>query len=190
MANYVGSSLSERQHTQLKLFRDWLATEARTGGGIGPNEVARLERRHITDSLLFARMLPDVDEIWDLGSGVGLPGIPLAILLPATRFRLLDRSGRQVDLIKRAVRVLDLEDVVVEQVDVTKLSDHNEAMVSRATIPPDRALQIVKSMLTPGGIAVFGGSWVTEPAHQGWETVEVGREILDQPVWFLIMRRQ
>jgi len=172
-------------------FRKWLATEAVDAGGLGPHEIPRLDRRHLTDSLLFSLLLPvDTNEVTDLGSGVGLPGIPLAILRPETQFRLIDRSQRRVDLMRRVVRVLSLPNVVVVQTDIEHLEDEVELIVSRATLPPQRAFTLVEKLLTPTGTAILGGSWTSEPRYTGWDSVDVGGEVLDQPVWLLIIRRR
>jgi 16S rRNA (guanine527-N7)-methyltransferase len=172
-------------------FREWLASEAIQAGGLGPNEDLRIDRRHISDSLLFARLLPvETPEVVDLGSGVGLPGIPLAIMRPETRFRLIDRSQRRVGLMKRAVRILGLPNVEIALQDIEQLASNIDFIVSRATIPPQHALGLFEGLLTTGGTAVLGGSWTTKPSHDKWETVEVGTEVLDQAVWLLIIHRR
>ena len=183
--------LSKEQMTLLSTYQDWLASEAFTSGGIGPGEVDRLEIRHIGDSLLFATVFDDDPvSVWDLGSGVGLPGIPLGILLPNTQFHLLDRSGRRVDLANRAVRILGLDNVSIETTDIELLSGTVDVLVSRASLPPERLAIIAKKTLVPGGLAVIGGSWEQRPSHPEWETVEIPPDPLDQPVWLLMMRRQ
>ena len=63
------------------------------------------------------------DEVLDVGTGVGLPGIPLAILFPETMVTLLDRGGRRVRLLHRAVRVLGLPNVVIAQGDAFAVAD-------------------------------------------------------------------
>lgn len=191
IAESTGFSLEESQIERLVKYRDWLATEAVKTGAIGPEETTRLDIRHIGDSLLFSRFIADdTPEVWDLGSGAGLPGIPLSILHPETQFVLIDRSERRVDLMRRVTRVLELENVEVAHVDISDLDGSVGLIVSRATIPPDRAYPLVEPLLSPDGTAVFGGSWSSRPHHRGWETVEVGTEVLDQPVWLLIMRRR
>ena len=152
-------------------------------------EADRLHDRHIADSLLFATLLEQPDRVVDLGSGAGLPGIPLAVMLPETQFVLLDRSGKRVDLMRRAKRILELENVEVVQGEIDGLSQPMPALVSRATLPPDRARPVLWPLLEPGGRAVLGGSWVVAPKHEGFETVSVESKILDRTIWLLIMRR-
>lgn len=182
-------SCAPSQIELLTRFRDWLGTEAVIGGGIGPAEVDRLDRRHVADSLLFLFGLGRESDVLDVGSGVGLPGIPLAIAQPDTRYRLLERSGRRTTLAKRAVRVLDLENVEVIQGDFAKWHRDETVIVSRAALRPQRMKAVLERVLAPGGVAVLGGSWSSPPDEPGYETKEVGAEILDQPVWILMMRR-
>jgi 16S rRNA (guanine527-N7)-methyltransferase len=172
-------------------YRDWLVSEGQRAGGIGPGEADRVDHRHLGDSLLFASQLPaDIDIVWDLGSGVGLPGIPLAICLPETEFALIDRSGRRCQLMQRVIRILDLRNCHVEQAEVENLTGRTGAIVSRAFLPPDDLAAMVRRHLDPGGVAVIGGSWRERPTHQDWTTVEIPADALDQTIWLLIMRRQ
>ena len=191
LASQLGLDLSEEQYRQLAEFRDWLAREAVPAGGLGPSEIDRLEGRHIADSLLFVAgfsVLPS--RIRDLGSGVGLPGIPLAIAYPEVDFELIDRSGRRLDLMRRACRILDLPNVSVVSCDIERVEGTTPGIVSRASLSPQRMAQVANRQLEVGGVAVMGGSWAEEPRYEDWETKEVVVPVLDQVVWLLIMRRQ
>ena len=191
IAATVGVDLDGAQFSALRRYKEWLIAEAIPAGGLGPDEAERIDERHIGDSLLFARGVPQATgEVGDVGSGVGLPGIPLAILWPSLEFRLIDRSGRRIDLLRRAVRVLGLENVEVAQADAGNFAGRFDVLVSRATIPPDQAFPLFRSLLKPGGVAVMGGSWRQEPVWDDWDALEVGGDVLDHPVWLLIMRRR
>lgn len=190
-ARFAGLELDDRQANLVERYGAWLATEAASAGGIGPSEPDRIERRHLADSLLFASELPaSAGEVWDLGSGVGLPGIPLAIALPEKEFVLIDRSGRRVDLMRRAIRVLDLENCSVRQAEVEDLEGGPQAIVSRASLTPDVMRHHAEKLLGPGGTVVMAGSWQDRPEHEGWTTVEIPQHVFDQTVWLLIMRRE
>lgn len=190
-ASYAGLNLDRSQSDLLQRYGEWLATEGESAGGIGPSEIERIDRRHLADSLLFATVLPaNCEEVWDLGSGVGLPGIPLAIAQPDTRFTLIDRSGRRVDLMRRAIRVLGLQNCRALEGDIRKLEGPVDTIVSRASIPPGELGRIVTRLLHPKGVAVAAGSWLERPEVEGWETVEIPQDVLDQTVWLLMMRRE
>ena len=189
MAEETGHRLDPTQLETLKTYRGWLLEEAVVAGGIGPNEVDRLDTRHIADSLLFATPLPlGVGQIVDLGSGVGLPGVPLAILFPQASVTLVERSRRRVDLMRRAIRLLRLENVQVRHGEIADLNQQYEVVVSRAVLSPDNAQDVMRRLMTVDGIGVLGGSWANRPIYAGWETKEILSKKLDHRLWLLIMR--
>ncbi len=74
--------------------------------------------RHILDSLTLLPLLqdlPDGARVIDVGSGGGLPGIPLAIVLPCLRFALLEATGKKAEFLRRVARDLNLSNVEVLQ---------------------------------------------------------------------------
>ncbi|HEX5695086.1 MAG TPA: RsmG family class I SAM-dependent methyltransferase, partial [Acidimicrobiia bacterium] len=157
---------------------------------LGPNEVDRVDNRHIGDSLLFAAGFSEQPaQILDVGSGVGLPGIPLAVVMPDTEFHLLDRSRRRVDLMRRATRILDLSNVEVIHGDIAEWTRPMDGIVSRASLSPETAVTVFARLLKPHGAAVVGGSWAAKPDVVGFEPLEVPATVLDQTVWLLIMRQ-
>jgi 16S rRNA (guanine527-N7)-methyltransferase len=188
--NWVGSSLNSRQWEQLQTFVEWLKAEAVGAGGLGPNEAVRVWTRHVADSLAFAFAWREVT-----GSGVGLPGIPLAVLWPDTLVTLLDRSGRRIDLARRATRLVKLANVDIQQGEVDGQRPGWEAVVSRAVFAPDRAMRAANALLAPSGIAVIGlrGKAATsdlssKPAGgRSVSTVALPPTVLDGPVSLLIM---
>lgn len=89
---------------------------------------------------------------------------------------------------RRAIRILRLENVTVERGDIEAMNPGTMCLVSRATMPPQR-IDSLRRLLLPGGLAVVGGSWVAPPEVPEWETVAVPEAVLDRPVWLLKMRR-
>lgn len=193
VAAELGRGLSPAQSDVLLAYRDWLAEEAIPAGVLGPAESDRLDDRHIADSLLFLHGWSrdgEPETIWDLGSGAGLPGIPLAILLPDSRVKLVERSRKRSALLRRAMRVLGLDNVEIEETDIESVTGTTPMIVSRASLRPDRLSPVVVDHLVPGGVAVIGGSWVSRPTEvpPGWEVKEIPPDSLDRSVWLLIMR--
>jgi 16S rRNA (guanine527-N7)-methyltransferase len=159
VSKWLGEPLSSDQTFSLHRYVDWLLSEALPSGGIGPEEAPRVWDRHICDSLAFARAWCDEPGPRlgvDVGSGVGLPGIPLAILWPTSRWTLLDRSGRRSDLLRRAVRVLDLANVAVVHGTYEEHRGAYEAVVARGVRAPAILAEGIAHLLAPGGRAVFG----------------------------------
>jgi 16S rRNA (guanine527-N7)-methyltransferase len=84
-------------------------------GFLGPREEERLWERHLNDALgLAAIRRPKPEERWaDLGSGAGLPGLPLAVAYRATAFTLIDAQRRRADWVAGTVAKLGLTSVAV-----------------------------------------------------------------------------
>lgn len=172
--------------SRLEEYGDWLATEAIAAGGLGPKEAVRVLDRHIVDSLLFAGVWSGVGDVLDIGSGVGLPGIPLAIVAPDRHFVLLDRSGRRVELARRALRILSLDNVDVVHGDIATTDWSSYAVVSRASLSPDRLRMKAETDGPPRELLV-AGSHIATPTVSGFEIAKIPTEILDRPVWILRM---
>ena len=196
---WLGLALAEAQWNQLERFADWLREEAIGAGGLGPHEADRIWERHLADSMAFACGWAECKapaRLLDVGAGVGLPGIPLAILWPDTMVTLLDRAGRRIDLAGRAVRVLGLRNIEVRQGDVFAEPRLWESAVFRAVLTPERAMQAADTVLRQSGMAVIGlrgrSRLTTEfgaktPINRPIRMVDIPSEVLDAPASFLIM---
>lgn len=178
--------VSAQLRPHFEAYADWLTTEAAVAGGIGPDEGGRVLERHVVDSLLFAGVWSGEGDVLDVGSGVGLPGIPLAIAAPDRHFVLLDRSGRRVALAKRALRILSLENVEVVHGDLERVDWSRHVVVSRASLSP-HALRMRAEALGPPRELLVAGSHLAAPEVPGFDSVEIPAEILDRPVWILRM---
>jgi 16S rRNA (guanine527-N7)-methyltransferase len=178
-------------------FGRWLADEGVAAGGVGPLEASRIVDRHLADSLVFARVWgPTPSRVLDVGTGVGLPGIPLAITHPHTTFTLLDRSGRRCRLARRATRVLGLPNVSVEQGDVEREARTWPVVLFRASLPPVQALAVGAPLLLDDGCAVVALSRTSRPAAvppappgTTVDVVQTDPGVLDSPAWLLRMRK-
>ncbi len=191
-AKWTGVSLTQGEMDLLTAYRSWLAGEAIPAGGLGPNEGHRLWERHVADSLLFGSGLGEGKLCLDIGSGVGLPGIPLAISHPQAHFDLVDKSGRRCDLLRRAIGVLGLRNCSVIHSDVAQLERTYPFVVSRAAMPADQLLIHVKHLLEQGGIANISvsrtGDWksgVCPPTGIGLSRISVPHRVLDTGVQLL-----
>jgi len=195
-AAWVGTPLLPPQVESLHRYVDWLQVEAVEAGGLGPSEPDRIWTRHIADSLTFAIGTRDrCSTALDVGSGVGLPGIPLAILLPHCFFTLLDRSGRRCHLLGRAGRILALPNIEVVHGALTDVVDRFDLVTLRGSLTLIEAMDQVPRVVSPGGIGVFGLSHgardrpegLATAQDAGWEMVEIPYEILDSPARLLRM---
>ncbi|MEN8112834.1 MAG: RsmG family class I SAM-dependent methyltransferase [Actinomycetota bacterium] len=197
VATYVGLTLEPAQLSRLVQYAEWIEEEAIPAGGVGPQERDRLVDRHVADSLAFAagwRKPPG--SLLDIGSGVGLPGIPLAITHPETNVTLLDRAERRCRLARRAVRVLGIDNVVVKNGDEQSVAGGWDAIVFRASLEPDEALRTAAPLLAPGAVAVVGLSRTSRPERlpsppeeTAVDLIEIPAGVLDSPAWLLRMTR-
>ena len=89
--------------------------EAVQRGFLGPRERERLWERHLDDAFgLAAIRRPEPEERWaDLGSGAGLPGLPLAVAYRATSFTMIDARRRRLEWIESTAAQLHLTNVTV-----------------------------------------------------------------------------
>ena len=89
--------------------------------------------KHILDSLVVSPYLQG-DRFIDVGTGPGLPGLPLAIINPSKQFVLLDSLGKRISFIRNAIRELGLTNVipVLSRVEEYQPEDKFDGVLSRA----------------------------------------------------------
>lgn len=196
--------LTDRGRAQLETYVGFLAGDGVAGGGIGPHEIDRLFDRHIADSLTFVAAAeldrtvahPPDTTVLDVGSGVGLPGIPIGIVRPSWEVTLIDRSQRRTDLANRAIRMCGLENVRAVTGDATRLESPFDVVTFRASLTLDAALGTLPGVLGTGGLSIFALSRRADrpsnveevtnrhPAYR-CEVVDGSNGILDTPAWLL-----
>jgi len=125
--------------------------------------------KHILDSLAPLNIICGLFKdrasfkVADIGSGAGLPGIPLAVCLPNAAFTLVERMGRRAGFLRDAVAVLGLTNVAVEEAEMEKIATAVEnsfdLIVFRAFKPLDSALlKGLFALLKPSGfLAAYKG---------------------------------
>ena len=159
----------ERLLDYVELLARWNATFNLTA----VRDPAEMIDRHLLDSLAIARYVRG-DSLIDLGTGAGLPGIPLAILEPSRQHVLVDSNGKKARFLREAVRALDLANVRVEQARV------EDVRGTYATVTA-RAFASLADMLTLGGhLLAADGVWL---AMKG---LLKGDEVLALPAGFRI----
>lgn len=130
-------------------------------GFLGPREGTRLRERHLNDGLGLARLrAPGAGERWvDLGSGAGLPGLPLAASFPNTAFTLVDAQQRRLDWVGRTAARLGITNVTTVH---TRLEDfaHGpereqfDVATARALGPLSVVAELGLPLLRVGGLLI------------------------------------
>jgi 16S rRNA (guanine527-N7)-methyltransferase len=134
---------------------------------VAPRDVERFRARHVEDALRALPLLHGLPpgHAVDVGSGVGVPGIPLALAQPGRHWRLLEPRRRRAAFLEEVVRELGLDcDVLAlraEEAARRPQLQRHVAATARAVAPPERAWLLVKPLLRPGGTALM---WVSPGA--------------------------
>jgi 16S rRNA (guanine527-N7)-methyltransferase len=124
-------------------------------GLLGPHEVDRLWDRHLLNSAVVGELLDHGDRVVDIGSGAGLPGLPLAIARPDLQMVLLEPQLRRSEFLREVVAELGLPVEVVrgraEEPWVRNLIGERDAAVSRAVAALDKLTKWSMPLLRPDG---------------------------------------
>jgi 16S rRNA (guanine527-N7)-methyltransferase len=125
-------------------------------GLIGPNEVPRIWDRHLLNSAVVAELVPHGSALVDLGSGAGLPGIVLAMLLPGSEVVLLEPMLRRATFLEECVAELGLGNARVVRARAEQLAGNLavDVVTARAVAPLDRLAALALGLLKPGGIVL------------------------------------
>ena len=131
--NELGCQADEQQFAKLKCYVDLLHRWNKTYNLTAVRKPDDMVPLHIFDSLSVAPFIQGQNCL-DVGSGAGLPTIPLAILQPERHFTALDTNGKKTRFIQQAVIELGLENVNVVQTRVENWQAEKpfDAIVSRA----------------------------------------------------------
>ena len=130
------ADLSPAQRAQLAAFADELARVNRRVNLVSSATVAGIEERHLVHSLALAhRAFPDGATVVDLGTGGGLPAVPLAIRFPAVQFIAVDAVGKKIEAVRLFARRLGLGNLDVWAGRAERWDGRAHYAVSRATAP-------------------------------------------------------
>lgn len=137
-------------------YAELLATDGVERGLIGPRETERLWDRHVLNSAALGELLEPGERVADIGSGAGLPGIPLAIARRDLAVTLIEPLLRRATFLAEAVTALALENVTVVRgraEDVAVIRDHAgmDAVTSRAVASLDKLTRWSLPLLRPRG---------------------------------------
>ncbi|MEE3851907.1 16S rRNA (guanine(527)-N(7))-methyltransferase RsmG [Gordonia sp. LSe1-13] len=150
-----------------------LATDGVVLGLIGPREVPRLWERHILNCAVIGEAMPPSVSVVDIGSGAGLPGIPLALARPDLRITLVEPLLRRSDFLQRIVDELELDVRVIrgraEEKSIRGEVGGADVVTSRAVAPLERLTKWSAPLIADGGrlIAIKGSSAEEEIARDG-----------------------
>ena len=152
----LGVDLTE---TQLGQLCDYAAMVRRWNGKfnlVSRRDMDRFVARHLLDSLSIAPLLRGPN-VLDLGTGAGLPGIPLAVARPELHLVLLDRGERKIRFLRQVVREAGLANVSLRCQDARDATDLERfaTIVTRAVTGPAEMWRLAEPILNPDGVVIM-----------------------------------
>jgi 16S rRNA (guanine527-N7)-methyltransferase len=174
-------------------------------GLIGPREVERLWERHVLNSAVIGEQMPEGARVVDVGSGAGLPGVPLAIARPDLDIVLLEPMARRVDWLAEVAENLELPITIVrgraEERPVREQLGGADIVTARAVAPLARLAEWCLPLVRSDGflVALKGASAADEIDRDGAAIrkaggadpliVECGAAVLEVPSTVVKIRR-
>lgn len=147
----------KRQFAMLDgLYREW----NQKINVISRKDIEQLYEHHILHSLAIAKMHPfkDGTKILDLGTGGGFPGIPLAIMYPKCKFKLIDGTGKKILVCNEVINAIGLKNAKAEHLRGEDEGGKYEYIVSRAVMPLPDLVKLVRKNISKGIICLKGGN--------------------------------
>jgi 16S rRNA (guanine527-N7)-methyltransferase len=176
--------------------RGYAAALVRDGdelGLLGPREMPKLWTRHILNSAVVAELVPAGASVADVGSGAGLPGIPMAIAQPQASFVLIEPMERRSNWLSQQVAELGLDNVRVVRARAEEVGEVFDIVTARAVSALPKLLRMTVPLTRNGGeIIALKGSKAAEEIEEsrglmkklkiaGFEIVLTGAQQLEEP---------
>lgn len=148
----LGIDVSSDQHAQLLEYLELLGKWNKTYNLTAVRDASQMVTRHLLDSLAIAPYVSGQRGI-DVGTGAGLPGIPLAILFPEREFHLLDSNGKKTRFLFQVKTALRLDNMEVHQARVESFqsAERFDTVFSRAFASLADMLSGCRHLLAPQG---------------------------------------
>lgn len=163
----LGRALTRDEADQVYKYMNMLIKWQTISRLIGSTEVAWIAQNVIADSLAFLALLPStIRTLADVGSGAGIPGVPIAIVRSDLQIVLVEARQRRVSFLSTVVRELGLSNVDVAGVRVEDLGEayvgRFDAVVMRCAGPARKLFSVVLPIVRSGGVIVASAAATAE----------------------------
>ena len=136
------------KEVEIEHFAEFLTSAGIERGLIGPREGEKIWERHIFNSLPVISLIPEGSSVFDIGSGAGLPGIPLALARPDLQVTLIEPLQRRVDFLNEAVAGLGITVLRGRAQDFKIKADF---VTARAVAPLEKLKEMSWHLVKKGG---------------------------------------
>jgi 16S rRNA (guanine527-N7)-methyltransferase len=187
------ADLSAGQTAALQAFEALLTDHAIPRGMVASSDREHLHERHVLDSLRAVPHLVSVTgAVVDLGSGAGLPGIPLAVALPDLLLTLAEPRQLRVAFVELVVERLSLPNVRIFPKPAQELSSVAAVCLARGFGDPSRTWTVARELLLPGGSLIYwaGSTFREDQVPEGARIAAIGNPTLESGGPIVIMTRQ
>jgi 16S rRNA (guanine527-N7)-methyltransferase len=191
---WTAEELTAAQADSLEIYEALLAEHAVPRGMVASSDLGHLRERHIVDSL---RAVPHIDvgplTAIDLGSGAGLPGIPVAVARPDLAIILVEPRQARAAFLELAVERLGLSNGRVFPKPAEELSVAGVAVcLARGFRDPSGTWAVARDLLLPEGELIYWGGTTFREEHvpEGARIKAIGRPALESGGPIVIMTRQ
>ena len=148
----VARALYQEHYAAISQYVDILASTGIEWGVIGPREVDRLWDRHVLNGAALADLLPHGCTVVDVGSGAGIPGIPLAVLRPDLQMTLLEPLLRRFNFLTQTVENLGITNISVVRGRAAEHPARYDVVTARALAPLGRLVGWCDPLRASGGV--------------------------------------
>jgi 16S rRNA (guanine527-N7)-methyltransferase len=167
-------------------------------GLLGPREMPKLWTRHILNSAVVAELVHAGASVADVGSGAGLPGIPMAIARPDAHFTLIEPMERRSDWLTSVCAELSLTNVTVIRARAEEVGEVFDLVTARAVSALPKLLRLTVPLTRHGGqILALKGSKAQEEIEESrklmkkfsierFEAVQTGQQFLTDPTLVVV----
>ena len=174
-AGFLGIELSEHESQWLLGFIELLQKWNRAYNLTALHDPLEMIERHLLDSLSVLPYLQGA-RILDMGTGPGLPGIPLAVMRPECDFVLLDSNSKKIRFVRQVKLELALDNIrpVHARVEQYRPTETFDTLIARAFTSLPRMFELTRGLLTPTGrLLAMKGSLPREELAQLPDQVQV-----------------
>jgi len=176
-------------------YADLLVRDGDLLGLIGPRELPKLWSRHILNSAVVAELVGPGQSVADVGSGAGLPGIPMAILCPDAQFTLIEPMERRANwLAQTVVPSLGFTNVKVLRARAEEAPIKSfDVVTARAVSALPQLIRMLVPLTKQGGeVLALKGSKAADEIEEskslakkfkinGFEIITIGQDLLAEP---------